>query len=251
MAARGGARPVKPARRRPSSTMVAVGAVLLAAVTAVVFLLSAARHRAPTAAPPRPSAPAASTAAPSASPTLGPFGHIATRTADPVPITVAQMFPDTFTVNGVAFLRTTSKPGTNCPASVIGAALQSAFPGKTCTQVLRASYLATASKAMGTIGVLNLSTAGTAVQAGKAADAGDFIAQLKGPSGPTKTLGQGTGLEEAATKGHYLILIWAQFTNGAPPKSPGQQAQLKAFMNDLFLNTANISLSNRMVNGTP
>jgi hypothetical protein len=104
---------------------------------------------------------------------------------------------------------------------------------------------------MGTIGVLNLSTAASAAHAGHAADAYDFIAQLQGPSGPTRALGQGAGLEEAATKGHYLILIWAQFVNSAAPKSPGQQAQLKTFMTQLFDGTANVSLSARMVSGTP
>jgi hypothetical protein len=218
----------------------------------VIFLLSAARHHggAPSAAGSPAAAPSSLPPA-SPSPTLGPFGHIATRAADPVPITVAQLFPDTFALDGVSFLRTTSQPGANCAAAVIGAALSSAVQGGTCSQVVRASYLATAEKAMGTIGVLNLSTEPVAAQAGKAADAGDFIGQLQGPSGPTKTLGQGTGVEEAVIKGHYLILIWAQFTNGAQPKTPAQQAALKTFMTQLFAGTANVSLSNRLVSGTP
>lgn len=239
----------------PSSVTISVTAVLLAALTAVIFLLEAARHHGGTA-PPTANSPAAapSSVAPAApTPTLGPFGHIATRKADPVPLTVAQLFPDTFTLDGVSFLRTTSQPGTNCAGSVVGAALQSAVAVQngTCTQVMRASYLATAEKAMGTIGVLNMDTEPTAAQAGKAADAGDFIVQLKGPSGPTKTLGQGSGIEEAVIKGHYLILIWAQFTNGAQPKTPAQQAALKTFMTQLFAGTANVSLSNRLVSGTP
>ena len=147
--------------------------------------------------------------------------------------------------------RTTSEPKGTCASAVIGTALQAAVPPKACSQVVRASYLATSEKAMGTIGVLNLSTAATAAHAGHAADTGDFIAQLKGPKGPTRALGQGAGLEEAATKGHYLILIWAQFVNSASPKSPAQQAQLKTFMTQLFDETANVSLSNRMVSGTP
>jgi hypothetical protein len=235
----------------PSSLTISVTAVLLAAATAVIFLFTAAQHHnsglpADKAAA-TPSAPAPA----SPTPTLGPFGHIASRAGDPVPLTVAQLFPGTFTLSGVSFLRTTSQPGTNCAGAVIGAALSSAFPGRTCTQVMRASYLAIAEKAMGTIGVLNLSTEPAAVQAGKAADAGDFIAQLQGPSGPTKTLGQGTGVEEAVIKGHYLILIWAQFTNGAQPKTAAQQAALKTFMSQLFAGTANVSLSNRLVTGAP
>jgi hypothetical protein len=245
-AARGGR-----ARRtgRPASAVLAVCAVLVAAVAAGAFLLHAAEHQAAPSTADR-SAAAPSTAAASPSPTLG-FGHIASRTADPLPLTVAQLFPSAFTVDGVAFSRTTSEPKGTCSSAVIGTALQAAVPARTCTQVVRASYLAPAEKAMGTIGVLNLSTAATATHAGHAADTADFIAQLKGLSGPTRALGQGAGLEEAATKGHYLILIWAQFVNSASPKSPAQQAQLKNFMTQLFDETANVSLSNRMVSGTP
>jgi hypothetical protein len=230
--------------------VLAVCAVLVVAIAAGAFLLHAAEHPGTPATADR-SAAAPSTAAASPSPTLGQFGHIASRAADPLPLTVAQLFPDAFTTDGVVFSRTTSEPKGTCASAVIGTALQAAVPAKACSQVVRASYLATSEKAMGTIGVLNLSTAATAAHAGHAADTGDFIAQLKGPKGPTRALGQGAGLEEAATKGHYLILIWAQFVNSASPKSPAQQAQLKTFMTQLFDETANVSLSNRMVSGTP
>jgi hypothetical protein len=70
-------------------------------------------------------------------------------------------------------------------------------------------------------------------------------------SSSTHLLGKGTGIEEAATKGHYLILIWAQFTNRHKPKTAGQRKELGAFMTHLFQQTANVSLSNRMVDGTP
>jgi hypothetical protein len=246
-----GSRGGRSARRgHPLSAVLAVCAVLVAAVAAGAFLLHAAEHQGTPPTADR-SAGAGGTAAASPSPSLGQFGHIASRAADPLPLTVAQLFPDTFTVGGVVFSRTTSEPKGTCASTVIGPALQAAVPASTCSQVVRASYLATAEKAMGTIGVLNLSTAATAAHAGHAANAGDFIAQLKGPSGPTRALGQGAGLEEAATKGHYLILIWAQFVNSASPKSPAQQAQLKNFMSQLFDETANVSLSNRMVSGTP
>jgi hypothetical protein len=235
---------------RPASAVLAVGAVLVVAVAAGAFLLHAAEHQGTPPSTADRSAAAPSTAAASPSPTLG-FGHIASRAADPLPLTVAQLFRSAFTVDGVAFSRTTSEPKGTCSSAVIGTALQAAVPASTCSQVVRASYLAPAEKAMGTIGVLNLSTAATATHAGHAADTADFIAQLKGLSGPTRALGQGAGLEEAATKGHYLILIWAQFVNSASPKSPAQQAQLKNFMTQLFDETANVSLSNRMVSGTP
>jgi hypothetical protein len=251
VASRAGSRSGRSARTgRPVSAVLAVCAVVVVAIAAGAFLLHAAEHQSTPPTADR-SAAAPSTAAASPSPTLGQFGHIASRTADPLPLTVAQLFPDRFTTGGVVFSRTTSEPKGTCASAVIGTALQAAVPAKLCSQVVRASYLATAEKAMGTIGVLNLSTAATAAHAGHAADTGDFISQLKGPSGPTRALGQGAGLEEAATKGHYLILIWAQFINSASPKSPAQQAQLKTFMTQLFDETANVSLSNRMVSGTP
>jgi hypothetical protein len=251
VASRAGSRSGRSARKgRPVSAVLAVCAVVVVAIAAGAFLLHAAEHQSTPPTADR-SAAAPSTAAASPSPTLGQFGHIASRTADPLPLTVAQLFSDRFTTGGVVFSRTTSEPKGTCASAVIGTALQAAVPAKICSQVVRASYLATAEKAMGTIGVLNLSTAATAAHAGHAADTGDFISQLKGPSGPTRALGQGAGLEEAATKGHYLILIWAQFINSASPKSPAQQAQLKTFMTQLFDETANVSLSNRMVSGTP
>ncbi|MGH3275392.1 MAG: hypothetical protein ACRDNZ_13855 [Streptosporangiaceae bacterium] len=248
--ARAGARGGWSARAgRSSSTVLAVCAVLVVALAAVAFLLHAAQpQKAPSAAD---RSAGSRTATPAPSPTLGPFGHIATRAADPLPITVAQLFPDTFTVGGAAFIRATSEPGSTCASAVIGTALQAAVPARLCSQVVRASYLSAAEKAMGTIGVLNLSTAAAAARAGHAANSADYVVQLRGPSGPAKALGQGTGLEEAATKGHYLILIWAQFVNSAPPKSPAQQAELKTFMAQLFEETANVSLSNRMASGTP
>jgi hypothetical protein len=251
VASRAGSRSGRSARTgRPVSAVLAVCAVVVVAIAAGAFLLHAAEHQSTPPTADR-SAAAPGTAAASPSPTLGQFGHIASRAADPLPLTVAQLFPDTFTTGGVAFSRTTSEPKGTCASAVIGTALQAAVPAKICSQVVRASYLATAERAMGTVGVLNLSTAATAAHAGHAADTGDFISQLKGPSGPTRALGQGAGLEEAATKGHYLILIWAQFINSASPKSPAQQAQLKTFMTQLFDETANVSLSNRMVSGTP
>jgi hypothetical protein len=103
---------------------------------------------------------------------------------------------------------------------------------------------------MGTIGVLNLSTAKAATTVARTADANDFISQLPGKHGSTTKIGQGTGIEEAAAKGHYLILIWAEFTNLRKPR-PAQLATVEQFMNELLQNTANVDLTHRMLTGTP
>jgi hypothetical protein len=104
---------------------------------------------------------------------------------------------------------------------------------------------------MGTVGVLNLSTAKGAKAAAGKADASDFISQLAGKTGPTRKIGRGTGIEEAAAKGHYLILIWAEFTNLHKPKTTAQRAEVVQFMTELLKNTANVGLTTRMVAGTP
>jgi hypothetical protein len=104
---------------------------------------------------------------------------------------------------------------------------------------------------MGTIGVLNLQTFTGAEQAGKTASGAQFIAQLPAAKGPAKKLGDGTGIEEAVAKGHYLILVWGEFTSLRAPRTGAQRAALEAFLSDLVSNTANLTLSTRMVDGDP
>jgi len=187
---------------------------------------------------------------PSPTPTLGPYGHIGSRSADPKPLTIAQLYPPSFKA-GASFTRTASKLSRDCIDAVVGANLQSAVNSAGCSQSARATYVATPVKIMGTIGVLNLRSAAAATKAARAAGANDFVAQLKGRKGPTKQIGRGTGIEEAAAKGHYLILIWAEFTNLQRPKGSVQRASLERFMTRLLQDTANVSLANRMANGTP
>ncbi|HEY0716298.1 MAG TPA: hypothetical protein VGD68_01680, partial [Streptosporangiaceae bacterium] len=70
-------------------------------------------------------------------------------------------------------------------------------------------------------------------------------------SGPTKNLSQGTGVVQAEFKGHYLILIWAEYSNLKAPTTDAQRTQLEQFSSNLISGSANIALSNRMVNGHP
>jgi hypothetical protein len=189
------------------------------------------------------------TPTPTPTPTLGPYGHIASRLDDPVPLTIAQLYPLTFNAGGASYTRTADSLSKNCGNAVVGSSLQSAIGSAGCTQAARASYLS--GTKMGTIGVFNLKNAGDASKAGRAAGASNFVSQLPAHTGPTKKLGHGNGVEEAVFKGHYLILIWAEFTNLRTPKTKVQQASLATFMSQLLQNTANLSLSNRMANGTP
>ena len=188
---------------------------------------------------------------PSPTPSLGPWGHITTRALDPVPLTLAELFPAQFSNAGINYVRTAAKAKPHCAATLIGSQLITAVSKSGCTQALRASYLSSDRKLMGTIGVLNLVTTAAAEKAGKAAGPTEFIAQLPGAHGLTRFLTKGTGFEAAEIKGHYLVLVWAEFANLHPPKTAGQKAQLSSFISLLMQQTANIALANRMVTGTP
>ena len=245
-------RPQKAQRKRPANVKLAMGTALVL-VLAAVAALSYAVLRSP--AKPKPAQPTASkqTGSPSVSPSpsLGPYGHIGSRTADPQPLTVTELYPVSFTVGGASVVRAAFSRSSDCAAKVVGSGIQSALGAAHCDQVVRATYLSSAEGLMGTIGVLNLSTGNAAKTAAKSADASDFISQLAAKHGPTHKIGQGTGIEEAAAKGHYLILIWAEFTSLRKPKTADQRAAVENFMTELLQNTANVSLTNRMLTGTP
>jgi hypothetical protein len=168
-----------------------------------------------------------------------------------LPLTLAELFPARFADTGIAYTRTVAKARGHCSGALIGSALPSAVSHAGCTQVMRASYLSSGTKIMGTIGVLNLTTAAAAEKAGKAAGPAEFIAQLPAAAGPTKRLTRGTGIEAAEVKGHYLVLVWAEFANLRAPKSAAQRQELEAFISVLIQKTANVSLANRMVTGRP
>jgi hypothetical protein len=234
-------------------------AVVAAAAGAVVLILGAAaalyfgaKIFAPAShAAAKPPATPAATVTPSPSASLGPYGHIASRAADPVPLTIAQLYPAKFAAEGGIFVLMASRISGDCTDAVTGSNMQSAVSAAGCSQVARATYVDVKAGMMGTIGVLNLKTAGAATRAARAAGSTGFITQLPGRSGPAHKIGQGTGLEEAAAKGHYLILIWAELTDLAKPKNSTQNYLIGRFMTALLEDTANVSLSNRMLTGTP
>jgi hypothetical protein len=252
-AARGssrGRRARKPAPAKRGRVLLAAGlAVIVVAGSGTYFYLTSGQPQSgPAVAAPRTTR--APTTQPSPTPT-GRWGHIQTRHADPQPVTLAQLFPARFTSTGSGYSRTAAKAGKHCSAAVLGSRLQSAVGAAGCSQVLRASYLSGNRKLMGTIGVLNLRTARTAGRAGRAAGPSEFIAQLRGAKGPTRNLTKGTGIEEAEVKGHYLILIWAEFANLHAPKGAAKKQELVQFCTRVFASTANVSLSRRLVTGKP
>jgi hypothetical protein len=250
---RGRARPRGRKRRARSLLAVALALAVVAGATYFWFARDrkspdAAAVSQPTAASARPSPTDPS---PSPSPSLGPWGHIGSRALDPAPLTLAELFPAQFTGAGTSYVRTVDKEKTHCAAAVMGSQLVTAVSQAGCTQAMRASYLSADHKLMGTIGVLNLTTTAAAEKAGKASGASDFIAQLPAATGPTRNLAKGNGFEAAEVKGHYLVLVWAEFANLRAPRTPAQKAELESFINLLIQQTANVSLASREVTGTP
>jgi hypothetical protein len=244
-------------RREKRRLLVACTAVVVVGILAAagyVFLLKP--KPAPvssTSAGPLPSPGSASAATAACVKQFGQYCHITERTDDPAPLTLAELFPPGFTNENdhVAFTLAGTKLDKTCSNAVIGQDLITALQDDKCTQVLRASYYSGDGKMMGTIGVANLSSTTGAHHAGKLVGTNDFIDPLSTAKGVTSKLGKGTGIVEAEYKGHYLIMIWAEFTSTNSPASNAQTQQLQQFGSDLIAGTANISLSQRMLYGHP
>lgn len=244
----------KRGKRRLVLAALAVVLVGIAAAAVYVFALK-----------PKPAADSASSTGPLPSPgttsaataacvkQLGEYCHIELRTDDPQPLTLEELFPPAFTNESdhASFTRVGTKLDTTCANAVIGQDLVSALQSGKCTQVLRASYVSGNNQIMATIGVVNLATTNEAHDAGRLVGTNDFVTPLSTTKGITSKLGQGTGIVQSEYKGHYLILIWAEFTTTKAPANSAQDQQLQQFGTDLIAGTANIELSQLMVNGDP
>lgn len=239
-------------RSRHRSVYLAITAavVIVAAFTAVLVTTSLGGRS--TSAGTKPSAPPSHPSA-GATPTPPPgvWEYIGSRKTDPAPLKLTEIYPPAFIVKGVPFHGTAFRQSRNCHAALIGAGLQQAVKKAVCTQALRATYVARLDKEMATIGVFNLYSAKTAEAAATHVGRSEFVTQLTSKKGFTSKIGQGTGLEEALVKGHYLVLVWAEKTDLTAPKTKWQRSHLTGFMNTLIAKTVNRSLSVRMVEGKP
>jgi len=236
--------------RRLRTVLICGLALIVAAGATYVWLARGGGHRTAALTTPRPRARPSATD-PSPTPSLGPWGHITSRALDPTPLTLAELFPAQFSNAGITYVRTVDKAKTHCAPALVGSGLISAVNAGGCTQAMRASYLSSNRKLMGTIGVLNLVTTAAVEKAGKAAGPTEFIAQLPAAHGLTRFLTKGTGFEAAEVKGHYLVLVWAEFATTHAPATAAQRTELDDFISLLMQQTANISLASRMVTGTP
>jgi hypothetical protein len=180
---------------------------------------------------------------------LGKWQHIGTRAQDPEPLTLDALFPPQFELNGSSFTRTAADASKNCSLAVFGSNLQAALQSGHCSQVLRASYISGNGTMMGTVGVANLTSSAAAQKAGQVTGPQQIVAPLAAQKGPTSKLGNGTGVVQAEIKGHYLILMWAEFTSLKSPSTSAQRAQLEQFATNLVTGSANIDLSTRMLTG--
>src|SRR5271163_2913136 len=180
---------------------------------------------------------------------LGKWQHIGSRSQDPSPLTLAELFPPQFELDGSSYVRTAAAVSKDCSQAVFGANLQAALQSGHCTQVLRASYISGSGTMMGTVGVANLIGSNAASKAGQTTGTQEIIAPLAAQKGPTSKLGNGTGVVQAEIKGHYLILMWAEFTSLKSPSTSAQRQQLEQFAANLVTGSANINLSTRMLTG--
>ena len=182
---------------------------------------------------------------------LGKWQHIGSRSQDPSPLTLTELFPPQFELDGSSYVRTAAAVSKDCTQAVFGASLQAALQAGHCTQVLRASYISGNGTMMGTVGVANLIGSNAASKAGQTTGTKEIIAPLAAQKGPTSKLGNGTGVVQAEIKGHYLILMWAEFTSLKSPSTSAQRQQLEQFAASLVSGSANINLSTRMLSGKP
>lgn len=236
-------------KRAPVRLAIGAATVIIAAVAAILVITSLGKPGANSGAN-KPNRPGVSTS-PTPKAPGGKWEYIGARHTDPVPLTLPELFPFNFAVGGAFFHASATKEGHNCRAALIGTALQTAVRQAHCSQVLRASYVARSEKAMATIGVFNLATSADASAAASHAGPAEFVAVLPGKIGLTASIGQGSGIEEAVVKGHYLVLVWAENTDLAAPATHWQRQHLADFMTTLLAHTINTSLSYRMVDGRP
>ncbi len=237
-------------KSKHQSVWLAIGAAVVIVAAVVAVLVTTSLGGGSTTAANKPTNPPR-TAKPTPTAPSGKWLYIGSRATDPTPLSLTELFPPTFYVKRIYYHLTDQRVSRHCRAALIGTALQGAVRRADCTQVLRASYASRLQNAMATIGVFNLTSATAASTAAAHAGRVQFVAQLAPKNGVTSRLGQGPGLEEAVVKGHYLVLVWAEFINLATPKTDWQQGHLTGFMNTLINSTINNSLSYRMVDGKP
>jgi hypothetical protein len=243
-------RPSKGSKRQPVRLAIGVAAAIIAAVAVILVITSIIKPGSNSGASDQTNRSRSSTS-PTPTRPPGKWEFIGTRQTDPSPLQLSELFPYRFVAGGVFYYSTITRLGGNCRAALVGSALRAAVRHARCTQVLRATYFSRPQNVMATIGVFNLATSAGARAAALKAGPAEFVAVLPGKKGATSKIGQGSGIEEAVVKGHYLVLVWAENVNLSTPATRAARRRLTGFANTVIHGTVNNGLSYRMVDGKP
>ncbi|MEO3826729.1 hypothetical protein [Actinomadura sp. B10D3] len=147
-------------------------------------------------------------------PVLAPV-KLQSRTTDPSPLTLKEVFGKSkFTAGGHKYVRTAANSQKNCTGVVGGTTLEKTLKKGRCTQALRATYALSTGALIGTVGVFNLENENAARLAVKAAGGKDAFLQALPGKGVSKTNGKGEALGTSQARGHYLIMTWVQRPDG-------------------------------------
>ncbi|GAA2580084.1 hypothetical protein GCM10010411_10810 [Actinomadura fulvescens] len=231
------ARPGRPAKRQrrdgrpgrdPRWFFVAAGALGLVVVLAAVALVVLGGRDDPP--PPRPAAArmgpvAASGPAPasySSSPSADAYTGIAQRSADPAPLTSAELFPSSASTvtlaSGKAKLTLKGKRlDGDCAPAIWGRAVANAFSEAGCTQAARTLYADTKRGFALAVTVFNLKSADDSdrvVERLGNGRGGGFVRPLNAAA-PLDEFGQGFGMARGLAMGHYVVVSWAQRLDGS------------------------------------
>ncbi|NDU77493.1 hypothetical protein GWI34_33465 [Actinomadura sp. DSM 109109] len=147
-------------------------------------------------------------------PVLAPV-KLQSRTTDPAPLTLKEVFGKAaFKAGKRKYVRTAASGKKGCTGVVGGTTLAKALKKGRCTQALRATYALSDGSLIGTVGVFNLQTEAASKKAVKAAAAKDaFLVALPG-KGVTRNNGKGEALGTSQAHGHYVIMTWVQRPDG-------------------------------------
>ncbi|GAA3965436.1 hypothetical protein GCM10023085_54930 [Actinomadura viridis] len=174
------------------------------------------------------------------------------RTTDPSPLTLKEVFGKaSFTSGGQKYVRTAWNAKRGCTGTVNGTRLTGVIKKGGCSQVLRATYARGDGKLVGTVGVLNLKTENAARLAQKAAAAKDAFLQPLPGTGHSRKIGKGEALGTAEARGHYLVMTWVQRPDGKKIASQYHKA-VSAFGQQLMKGSGlNFALAYRETEGKP
>ncbi|MEV0419734.1 hypothetical protein [Streptosporangium canum] len=143
-------------------------------------------------------------------PTTAHYAPIATRAADPDPLTAAEMFPTGSVSAGQSTLASKgTETLTDCVPAVWGSA-EAAVAG--CTQVLRAHYATPDGRVSGQFLIFNLADAAAADGLVAALENGGFVRPAPGtPAG----FDGSRSWAQARALGHYVTVSWVAPVGGA------------------------------------